>query len=83
MEVNLDQENKIVEIWLTHSESQNEDLRQILKPQIAEYHQKKFLVVVYESGKADPLPKLRKKESSHNTKRNRNYTPRFYMSYIF
>ena len=53
MEVNLDQENKNVEIWLTHSESQDEELRQILKPQIAEYHQKKFLVVVYESGKAD------------------------------
>jgi len=68
MEVNLDQENKIVEIWLTHSESQDEELRQILKPQIAEYHQKKFLVVVYESGKADLFettrPCLKKRSSS-------------------
>ena len=53
MELNVRNDSKIVEIWLTHSESQDEELRQILKPKIAEYHQKKFLVVVYESGKAD------------------------------
>lgn len=67
MEVNVDNEENIVEIWLRRSEADDNSLRQSLKPKIAEYKRQNFLVVVYESGEAD-LFETTKELLQHNLK---------------
>lgn len=39
-------DEKYVEIWLTNAESQDNDLRESLKPLCKEYKQKKYRVVM-------------------------------------
>ena len=48
-------DEKYVEIWLTNAESQDNDLRESLKPLCKEYKQKKYRVVIFSSGKGDLL----------------------------
>lgn len=48
MEINVNENSKTIEIWLTNTEKQQ--LRERLKPLYQEYYNKKFFVAVYESG---------------------------------
>lgn len=53
MEINVNETNKIVEIWLTNEEKQDQRLRESLKPIYQKFHAKKFTVAVFESGQRD------------------------------
>lgn len=53
MEINVHDDRKIVEIWLTNAEKRDTDLRERLKPLYREYKEKKYLVAVFESGDGD------------------------------
>ena len=46
-------DEKYVEIWLTNAESNDDILREGLKPLFKEYKQKKYRVVIFSSGKND------------------------------
>ena len=53
MEINVRDNSKIVEVWLSREEKQDDNLRERLKPLYQEYKAKKFLVAVFESGEQD------------------------------
>ena len=53
MEMNVHDEAKYISIWLTRDEAANSELREKLKPLYAEYKQRKYRVVVFESGRGD------------------------------
>lgn len=53
MEVNRDEEKKVMEVWLTREESQDEALHNRLKPLCAKWKKQKYLVAVYRSGVED------------------------------
>ena len=53
MEINIHDDKKMVEVWLTRAEKQDEALRQELKPLYAQYKKKKYMVAVFESGEQD------------------------------
>ena len=53
MEINVHDDAKYVSIWLTRDEAANSELRKKLKPLYAEYKQRKYRVVVFESGRGD------------------------------
>ena len=53
MEMNVRDDKKIVEIWLTNAEKVDPILREGLKELYAEYKAKKYLVAVFESGGGD------------------------------
>lgn len=53
MDVNRDEEKKIIEVWLTRKESQDEALHNRLQPLYAEWKKQKYLVAVYHSGVED------------------------------
>ena len=53
MKMNVRDDIKIVDIWLTNEEKENMELREQLKPIYQEYEQKKYLVAVFESGDED------------------------------
>ena len=46
---------KLVEIWLTKVESEDDVFRRKLEPIFAEYKKKKYRVAVFSSGKGDML----------------------------
>ena len=50
MEINVKQEKKRVNIWLTRAESADAELRELMKPLYKQYKAKKYLVAVFESG---------------------------------
>lgn len=50
MEINVRDNGKIVEVWLTREEKKDDNLRERLKPLYQKYKAKKFLVAVFESG---------------------------------
>ena len=50
MEINVRDDSKLVEIWLTNAEKRNAELRENLKPLYQEYKAKNYLVAVFESG---------------------------------
>ena len=56
---------KLVEIWLTKAESEDENVNRELEPLYAEYKKKKYRVVVFSSGKGDML-ELTKDLLKHN-----------------
>ena len=58
-------EMKLVEIWLTKAESEDENVNRELEPLYAEYKKKKYRVVVFSSGKGDML-ELTKDLLKHN-----------------
>ena len=53
MKMNVRDDSKIVDIWLTKKEKENQDLREQLQPLYKEYKAKKYLVAVFESGEED------------------------------
>ena len=53
MEMNVRDDKKIVEIWLTNAEKVDPILREGLKELYAEYKAKKYLVAVFEPGGED------------------------------
>lgn len=46
---------KLVEVWLTKAESDDDAFRRKLEPIFAEYKKKKYRVAVFSSGKGDML----------------------------
>ncbi len=53
MEMNVKDDRKLVEIWLTNAEKKDPVLREGLKDIYDKYKKKKYLVAVYESGEKD------------------------------
>ena len=53
MEINVNESSKIIEIWLTNAEKQDQELHEKLKLLYREFEAKKFLVAVFESGQRD------------------------------
>ena len=65
IELNIHDEQKYVSVWLTRAESADPALKESLKSLYSEYKQKKYCVVVFESGKGD-LPMLTRDLLKHN-----------------
>ena len=65
IELNIHDEQKYVSVWLTKAESTDSALRESLKSLYSEYKQKKYRVVVFESGRGD-LPTLTRDLLKHN-----------------
>ena len=59
MQMNVRDEQKLVEIWLTNAEKQDRELRAGLKDIYDSYKKKKYLVAVYESGEKDLYENVR------------------------
>lgn len=53
MEIERDEKKKIISVWLTRAESQDEALQSSMKPMYAKWKQEKYLVAVYHSGRED------------------------------
>lgn len=53
MEINVDNEHKLVELWLPHDEQNDPAFLEALKPRYREYAAKKYLVAVFHSGKRE------------------------------
>jgi len=53
LEMNVRDDQKLVEIWLTNAEKIDPVLREGLKEIYAKYKTKKYMVAVFESGKGD------------------------------
>lgn len=53
MEMNVRNDKKLVEIWLTNAEKKDLALRESLKSVYAKYKKKNYLVAVFESGEKD------------------------------
>ena len=53
LEINVHDDRKIVEIWLSHSEQADAALREQLRPIYQEYNGKKYTVAVFQSGTED------------------------------
>lgn len=53
MEMNIRDDKKLVEIWLTNAEKIDPVLREGLKEIYAKYKAKKYMVAVFESGKGN------------------------------
>ena len=65
IELNIHNDQKYVSVWLTKAESTDSALRESLKSLYSEYKQKKYRVVVFESGRGD-LPTLTRDLLKHN-----------------
>lgn len=50
MEIHVRDESRIVEVWLTKAEQQDEEVRERLKPLYQAYKRKHYLVAVFQSG---------------------------------
>lgn len=68
MEIDVRDNSKIVEVWLTREEKQDANLRRRLKPLYQEYKEKKYLVAVFESGEQN-LEELTGSLLGYNRKR--------------
>ena len=53
MEFYRDDQKKLIQIWLTRAESQDENLQRRLKSMYPKWKKDKYLVAVYHSGKED------------------------------
>lgn len=53
MEVIVNENSKLAEIWLTNAESRDERMEMQLKILCREFKEKKYRAVVYRSGKGD------------------------------
>lgn len=65
IELNIHDKQKYVSVWLTKAESVDPALKESLKSLYSEYKQKKYRVVVFESGRGD-LPTLTRDLLKHN-----------------
>ena len=68
MEINVRDDRKIVEVWPTNREKQDESLREQLKDLYQQYREKKYIVAVYMSGDLN-LTEETSALLSHNRKR--------------
>lgn len=64
MEMNIYDDKKYVSVWLTKAEAADAAFRDSLIPLYSKYKQKKYRVVVFESGTCD-LPTLTKDLLKH------------------
>ena len=55
MEINVNENKKIVEVWLSNEEKNNSLIKEKLKELYDKYKKTKYIVAVYESGSADLL----------------------------
>lgn len=55
MQIQVDENMKLVSIWLTRAEAGDEALKESLKPIYAEYANKKYKIAVFESGEENDL----------------------------
>ena len=53
MEINVRDDRKIVEVWLTNEGQQDQAIRESLKPLYQQYRTKKYTVAVFLSGSRD------------------------------
>ena len=53
MEINVDKEKEMVDIWLTKAEKNDEKLKESLKEVYKKYSEQKYLVAVFMSGEQD------------------------------
>ena len=53
LEINVRDDRKIVEIWLTNEEQQDQGFRESLKPLYQEYKAKKYMIAEFLSGNLD------------------------------
>lgn len=53
MEINVRDDRKIVEVWLTNKEQQDQAIKESLKPLYQQYKAKKYTVAVFLSGSRD------------------------------
>ena len=53
MEINVKDEKRMVEIWLSNAEKRDPVLRESLKDIFDKFKKKKYLVAVFESGEKD------------------------------
>ena len=53
MEIQRNETQKIISVWLTRAESQDQELQSRLKSMYPKWKQEKYLVAVYHSGKED------------------------------
>ena len=53
MEIERNEEKKIISVWLTKAESQDQELQRRLKSMYPKWKKEKYLVAVYHSGKED------------------------------
>ena len=53
MEINVRDDRKIVDIWLTNEEQQDQAIKESLKPLYQQYEAKKYKVAVFLSGSRD------------------------------
>lgn len=53
MEINRNEEKKIIEIWLTNQDQENPAIKTITEEIIYYWHQQEYLPVIYRSGKGD------------------------------
>ena len=56
MEIKVNNAERIVEIWLTNVEKNDEALKEQLKSVYEKYHAKKYLVAVFQSGSQELSP---------------------------
>ncbi len=59
MEINVHENSKTVEVWLTSAEKADPAMQERLKPLYAEYKAKKYTVAVFLSGRQELYPTLR------------------------
>ena len=53
MHMTVNEDRKVVGIWLANAEKNDAELRESLRPLYKKYHDQKYLVAVYMSGKQD------------------------------
>ena len=53
MRITVNENSRIVGIWLTKAEKNDADLRESLKPLYKKYHNQKYTVAVFMSGEQD------------------------------
>ena len=53
MEIERNEEKKIISVWLTNAESQDQELQRRLKSMYPKWKKEKYLAAVYHSGKED------------------------------
>ena len=68
MEINVRDNSKIVEVWLTREEKRDINIREQLRPLYREYKAKKYMVAVFESGERN-LEELTGSLLGYNRKR--------------
>ncbi len=53
MEIHVHEELKLVEIWLTRAEQEDQQLREQLRSVYRDYKEKKYMVAQFQSGQED------------------------------